>query len=380
MIEKLQNEHVGLNIGISLGQHDDLFIDSVNAWFDEIGATPYIYVSEKNINYSRFLAIEASDLLHSICPNSDTALIASAISLEGGLSSRLAALEIVLSMVASPVGRVFPSIEELQSNIRMRLNIVEIAMRTELNFNVEGIQRPETYWIHTKNNGFILHPQAPLIEGLEMALCPSLSGNRYSFSCQRATEYLMLYGIAKELESVNISLLNKLQSQWETRALVAVNFFHSLLTELGSMSKPFPARCYTPGDRVWFKNPDDRSSDVVGYEGSWVIYLGAGKFTNLWDSATPHTLESKCIEIFHWRDGLTESVNGFMTIDEDRVQCEVLKTFSNTGGKSEILRKMLKYRDPSGIYGDGGCLDPTRDDLRWVHPETTNIQIHSDFI
>lgn len=147
MMEKFHNESTGLNIGITLERYDDLFIDSVNAWFNEIGATPYIYVSEKNINYSRFLVVEASALLQSICPISDTASISSAIGLEGGWSSRLAALEIVLSMVVSPIGRVFPSIEELQSNIRMRLNIVEISMRTELNFDVEGIQRPENYWI-----------------------------------------------------------------------------------------------------------------------------------------------------------------------------------------------------------------------------------------
>ena len=79
------------------------------------------------------------------------------------------------------------------------------------------------------------------------------------------------------------------------------DFLNTFLLEIGSSATPFPMRCYVPGDRVWFKNPDDYSSNVKGYEGSWVIYMGGGLFTNLWNKSKPYTLETKCLEIYHWR-------------------------------------------------------------------------------
>ena len=64
-----------------------------------------------------------------------------------------------------------------------------------------------------------------------------------------------------------------------------------------------------------------------------------------------------------------------LVMNEEIVQERVLETLSAPEEHDRILKRMMRYRDPTGVYADGGCIDSTRDSLRWVHPETTNIQI-----
>ena len=257
----------------------------------------------------------------------------------------------------------------------MRRDIVATAKRTELVFNTNAADRPEKFWLDDEDIGPVLREDSSLSDALEHALCPDLSGRRYGFSCQRASEYLMLTGLTKELKRSNSSLLKKIEQQWCQAPLKRDNFLHSFLFERGSVHQPFPVRFYVPGSRIWFKNPDDYSSDVGGFEGSWVVYLGSGKFVNLWDRAKPYTLESKCVEIYHWRHGAIRQDSGALVMNEEIVQERVLETLSAPEEHDRILKRMMRYRDPTGVYADGGCIDSTRDSLRWVHPETTNIQI-----
>jgi hypothetical protein len=284
-------------------------------------------------------------------------------------------IEALLSMAISPIAYIFPNHQELLSNLRMRRDIVATAKRTELVFQVNSSDRPETFWFDDQNIGPVLREDSSLIDALEHALCPDLSGRRYAFSCQRASEYLMLTGLTKELKRSNENLLSRVEQQWREEPLKRDNFLHSFLFERGSVHQPFPVRFYVPGSRIWFKNPDDYSSDVGGFEGSWVVYLGSGQFVNLWDRAKPYTLESKCVEIYHWRDGAIRQDSGELVMNEDIVQERVLKTLANPDEHARILKRMMRYRDPTGVYADGGCIDSTRDSLRWVQPETTNIQI-----
>ena len=110
-----------------------------------------------------------------------------------------------------------------------------------------------------------------------------------------------------------------------------------------------------------------------------MIYLDSGKFVNFWDRSKPYTLESKCVEIYHWRDGAIRQDSGELVMNEQIVQERVLKTLSAPDEHDRILKRMMRYRDPSGVYAEGGCIDITRDSLRWVHPATTNIQIVTSY-
>ena len=46
------------------------------------------------------------------------------------------------------------------------------------------------------------------------------------------------------------------------------------------------------------------SADASGFEGSWVMYMGGGEFSNFWKREAPYKFIDKCLEIYHWRHGL----------------------------------------------------------------------------
>jgi hypothetical protein len=355
--------HGGLQI-VTASINNDLFIDGIRAWCDKVGVSPYVEISQEHKDGMQYIRIYANDELHKLCQDADTSRLAVSIGLLSESSSQDMALEIVLSMAVSPVIFDFYSLNELEANIRMRINLSGLARRAELNFDTNGISRPEAYWIHVIDYGFILKEGASLIDGIERALCPDISGEHFSFSCQRATEYLMLHSLAIELSLTNPAKLKEIEQQWRKKALVADDFLNTFLLEIGSSVTPFPMRCYVPGDRVWFKNPDDFSSNVKGYEGSWVIYMGGGLFTNLWNKSKPYTLETKCLEIYHWRHGVREDKLGRLEINEDVVKELVEQTLSSDVQLQGCIDMMMKYRDPQGVYADGGCIDLTRDTFK----------------
>lgn len=341
----------------------------------DIGVSQYTAISVEKYADEFLVNLTVNELIWESNPNCDTIQMGRDLSLDSEHSDRDRLIEALLSMAISPISYTFPNHQELLSNLRMRRDIVATAKRTELVFNTNAADRPEKFWLDDEDIGPVLREDSSLSDALEHALCPDLSGRRYGFSCQRASEYLMLTGLTKELKRSNSSLLKKIEQQWCQAPLKRDNFLHSFLFERGSVHQPFPVRFYVPGSRIWFKNPDDYSSDVGGFEGSWVVYLGSGKFVNLWDRAKPYTLESKCVEIYHWRHGAIRQDSGALVMNEEIVQERVLETLSAPEEHDRILKRMMRYRDPTGVYADGGCIDSTRDSLRWVHPETTNIQI-----
>ncbi|MGP1616048.1 MAG: hypothetical protein ACTS5Y_13455, partial [Pollutimonas bauzanensis] len=218
-----------------------------------------------------------------------------------------------------------------------------------------------------------LKPGTPLIEALQKTTQPERSGKLYSFSCYRATEYVILLSIAQELARCNPRVLAELQRQWETRAIMSGQFHDVFLYEYGSMSEPLPPKYYVPGDRLWFRNPDEHSSNVEGYEGSWVFYLGDGLFTNFWKRDQPFTLISKCVELFHWRNATYRNGDGKLQVDDDVVDERVAQSLRDPAEVERIVGRMLRLRDPGGVYRDGGCVDTTRECARRVRPGTCEL-------
>lgn len=281
--------------------------------------------------------------------------------------------EIWLTLLLGPVTFDYPSYAELEASIRIRQNIVNAARLTALSFHTSKIERPMDYWKYDEENGFTLLPGKSIIDALRMATQPSVSGQQYAFSCYRASEYVILLGITQELALSNPALLQSLERHWESRAIMSGRFHETFLHEYGSMTAPLPAKYYVPGDRLWFRNPDSHSSDVSGYEGSWVIYLGEGLFTNFWDCAHPYNFTEKCIEIYHWRNATFTDAEGDLRMNEDIVAARVRETMKDANEVQRILSQMMRLRDPSGVYADGGCIDTTREYARWVCADTSNI-------
>ena len=322
----------------------------------------------------RHLHVRASHRLLALCPDFDTANITTFLRTHQPNRDRALISEIILAMALSPDVVYFGSEQELKSNLRMRCTVVQVASRTELNFDTSSITRPQAYWIYTKENGFLLRQGVSLADGLERALCPDVSGFTYAFSCQRASEYLILYAVVCELQKVNKTGLNDVEQQWRKRALTGDDFLFRFLGERGTYENPMPMRYYIPGDRIWFKNPDDYSSDIEGYEGSWVIYLGSGRFCNLWDRHRPYTLEEKCLEIFYWSKSTAVNDSGVLFMNEDLVKEQVNKALNDPALSRSILEKMMVYRDPTGVYADGGCIDLSRDSFSALRNISERLQ------
>jgi hypothetical protein len=312
-------------------------------------------------------------LTHSLAPEFDTTQLAANLDIDPMSSEKDLDLEIVVAMLLSPVAFQFVSYEEFVAAVFIRRKIVIAARRTQLAFNADEAERPDESWTYSEEQGFTIRQGKSLIDALKSATQPDLTGRLYSFSCYRATEYVTLLGIAQGLVTINPQLLEKLQKQWETCAIKSRKFHETFLCEYGSMEEPVPERYYVPGDRVWFRNPDERSSDITGYEGSWVFYLGGGLFSNFWKREQPYTLTTKCVEIFHWRHGVCLDAGGIDRMDEEQVDAHASETLGNPTLLNQVLRQMLRFRDSESVSSDGGCIDRTREYPRRVCPETSDI-------
>ena len=341
------------------------------------GAKAYLKleaVGEEGMHIAR---IGPSASLEEMTPGYDTAAIAPALALDATQKVRDLELEILLAMARSPIAFVFPSIAELEAAVRIRRNTVYAAARAMLSFDPHGLGRPTDCWTYHPDTSFTLLPGVSLIDALRKTIHPDQSGQAYAFSCYRASEYVQLLGLAEDLKDHHPALLDMIEARWRRRAIMSEEFHRVFMRESGTIDEPLPARYYVPGDRVWFRNPDDASSDVYGYEGSWVFYLGDGRFNNFWDNAAPFTLTSKCLEVYHWRDGVYRDAQGTLCMDEDVVRDRVTKTRADPVAEAEILRKMLRARDHAGVYRDGGCVDATRESLRWVCALTSDMDFAS---
>jgi hypothetical protein len=362
-------------IAVKQAVHSDAswVLARANAWLEKLGIDGHISASYSSNAEGKLLHLTANQRLQECCPDFDTSTIASLCRSGASTGAHQGIVaETVLAMALSPQALVFHNLRELISNVRMRFHAVQIASRTELSFDTSSITRPQAYWVYTKENGFLLRQGVSLAEGLERALCPDVSGYTYAFSCQRASEYLMLYAVTSELVKVNKIALHATEEQWRKRALTGDDFLFRFLEERGTRENPMPMRYYIPGDRIWFKNPDNHSSDIEGYEGSWVVYLGGGCFCNLWDRHRPYTLEEKCLEIYYWSQCVEVSPAGISWMNEAVVKERVQLALADPNIKDPILKKMMVYRDPAGVYADGGCIDLSRDSFSSVHNKVSS--------
>jgi len=308
-------------------------------------------------------------------PGFDTLGIVERLSLDGERRPEDLEREILVALLGSPIDFAYPSADEFLAAIRMRRRIVEAARRTVLAFDTAAAERPEGYWDYADGRGFVVLPGKPLIDALVLATQPEVSGRLYSFSCYRATEYVILLAIAQEAAQVNPPLLAALQAQWEERPIMSGKFHDVFLHEFGTNEEPLPPRYYIPGDRLWFRNPDPHSSDVAGFEGSWVFYLGGGIFTNFWKPGRHFTLADKCLEIYHWRHGVRTGADGEPWMDESLVDERVARSKADPAEAARIVALMSRLRDPKGVYADGGCIDATRECPREVCPGTADIRL-----
>ncbi len=306
------------------------------------------------------LGTDAQSLL---CPDFDTLHLRRSLALHADPAPQDELMrETWAALLCAPVRIDFDSLEALESHLRVRCNIARAAEKTALAFKTsDAAERPEAYWHYREDVGFLLKPGLCLVEALVAATQPERTGRLYDFSCYRATEYVILLGLSQEAQRSYPQFYAQLQASAEETCIKSGRFHDVFLVEYGSMDAPIPQRYYVPGDRVWFKNPDPHSSDASGYEGSWVIYMGGGLFSNFWKQGQPYTLEAKSLEVYHWRDAAYRDAQAELQIDESVVEARVRATEADPALRGRVLDLMNRYRDPTGVYGSGGCMDATRE-------------------
>ena len=230
---------------------------------------------------------------------------------------------------------------------------------TALAFDTEQAERPQDDWVCDDQRPVSPCAGPPVVEALRRPPSPT-SRAVYSFSCYRATEYVTVLGIARSCRP-QPQLAARLQRQWETRAVMSGLFHDVPAREYGSLQDPLPPRYYVPGDRLWFRNPDEHSVQrrrlrrVVG------VLLGSGTVQHFWKRDQPYTLAGKCVEIYHWRYGARRNEAGELIIDQSIVE-RVHATMADPQATARVLsERMVRIRDPQGIYAEGGCIDATRE-------------------
>lgn len=355
-----------------------LAASEITSWRQALGAQAYLNIALVSYQGQTVVHVTASPELHALTPDYNTLNLCEKLGLDTLHQPEHLDLEILLCLARSPIAYCFPSVAELKAAVRVRHFAVDAARRTELAFNPDGYERPKECWTYVEGKGFLLKPGVDMVEALIQTTQPEVSGQQlYTFSCGRAAEYIMLLSIAQELKLNNPALYTTLQKQWQTRALLADDFNDAFIYEVGTLEYPLPMQFYVPGCRLWFRNPDSHSADVEGFEGSWVVYHGGGEFCNLWERAKPFKLTDKCLEIYHWRDGVFYDAAGELKMNEDIVREKVNETKKSSAETNRIVERMMRYRDIRGVYQEGGCIDASRDVVRWVCPNTSDLALGS---
>ena len=374
--QKIFFETRGIEFCLSNKSDKENLLIQVMSYFKLHGLENAINLREANQGSSLVIAFSLKEEYQSQwAPNWDTTRLFETLSLKGFKEKDDLNKEILVSMLLAPIPFQFPSYEEFDSAIQIRHHSVIAGYSAALNFDTKATERPEDYWHYDEDAGFLLNHGQSIIDALIKATQPESMANAYSFSCYRATEYVILLAIARKLNTVNPKLLKSLEARSEKKAIRSGEFHAVFLKEYGSLEEPLPMKYYVPGDRVWFRNPDSRSSDISGYEGSWVIYLGHNLFTNFWKRDQPFTLETKCVEVYHWKDGAYLDQSGDLLMNENIVESCVAKTLADPKEFQKILQRMMRYRDPKGVYALGGCIDTSRESSRLVCPGTSDIKI-----
>jgi len=201
---------------------------------------------------------------------------------------------------------------------------------------------------------------------------PGDSDRAYAFSCKRAGEYLVLLGLAQEAETVNPGLYRRLLRQSRTCALRGDDYDNAYLQKIGTPDDPLPPRFFIPGDRVWFRNPDVFSSDITGFEGSFTVYIGGGRFPNFWKRNRIETLASKCLTIYFWREAIYQNAEGEWQVDEPHADRLVEQALRDPERVEEIVDELMQWQEPNW---QGGAMEPSRDCARFIRPGTEDFDL-----
>lgn len=257
-------------------------------------------------------------------------------------------IEIILCLLNNPKLIIYESFDNFKEELNIRQNIVKYGYQTHVEFSSSNVKRPLDYF-YSVNDNILLLENKSLINGIIKSIIPD--DKLYTFTCYRITENIVLLAILLEAKNKLPELVDKIETIYRKKSIKSKQFHTIFMRESLEL---MPSRYYTPGDRVWFKNPDEKSSTINGYEGKWTIYLNNGLFCDFWKdghSINHHfTIEEILIEIYNWRYSIDNN-----EIDEDTVHNLNINIKNNVNLMNTIIHDMSRYNN------NGGAIDRTRE-------------------
>ena len=72
--------------------------------------------------------------------------------------------------------------------------------------------------------------------------------------------------------------------------------------------------------------------------------------SNFWQHDHPYDIPAKCLEIYHWRDGVCQDAQGKLSMDEALVKSQVDMTRASPEQSRLVLERMLRDAAPVRRY------------------------------
>ncbi len=161
--------------------------DALNRLLQRLGLQEATQIRQSAQNADFFFEAKLQQRYFDLwCPGFDTLQVRTLAHDLGLSGEQTLAREVVLTMLAAPVPMTFKSVAQLESHIRVRVNIARAAAKTSLAFNTEAAERPSEYWQGDSEKGFVIRQDVSLEDAIIAATQPEVTGRQYEFPCHRA--------------------------------------------------------------------------------------------------------------------------------------------------------------------------------------------------
>lgn len=207
------------------------------------------------------------------------------------------------------------SVAALREHVALRQNIVAWAEHLEWRWpNGEAAAWNPRYW----ENG---EPRQGV--GLHTALHDVFNTqHRYQIGCYTGTKLIVMQGILDYYRRIRANpaqaarVFARLHADGDLLAGIDPPGMWSFEADFdpADAAKPgkllqlasgIPSRNFVPGDWAYLLNTDPASAALIGYEGSNALYLGRGRFADLYnDNRHAYTFREKLDEVYQWRHGV----------------------------------------------------------------------------
>jgi hypothetical protein len=190
-----------------------------------------------------------------------------------------------------------------------------------------------------------------------------INQDKYSMGCYSASKSVMSQGLLdyyarvrpdpEKLAQVEKAMLSDKAPLSDIEPGIAWDFVKSMTAEdlkqpgkILTVTKEVAHRNFIPGDWVYIKNTDDKSSDMSGYEGSNAIYLGRNNFDDYYGEMKHrhYSFDEKINEVYQWRNGVFTSSDSSTKKRKELTPAEFNKILNNPEGGGILIDHRISHK------------------------------------